>query len=147
MNDSSNLQRVERTLTLAVRDYECDLQGIVNNSVYFNYYEHARHDYLQHFGINFAELAANGIHLVVVRSELEYKASLVPNDRFQIITSMQRMSKIKIIFKQRIERLDECLDECLDDHQQTTLMNRCIVTGVAKRHHKLVSIDEVLPFI
>lgn len=29
-------------IDLKVRDYECDLQGIVNNGVYFNYLEHAR---------------------------------------------------------------------------------------------------------
>ena len=39
------------TLTLAVRDYECDLQGVVNNAVYQNYLEHARHQYLQSLGL------------------------------------------------------------------------------------------------
>ena len=37
-----------------VRDYECDMQGIVNNGVYFNYLEHARHEFLLHKGIDFA---------------------------------------------------------------------------------------------
>ncbi|NLI24182.1 MAG: acyl-CoA thioesterase, partial [Bacteroidales bacterium] len=28
-------------LEMEVRDYECDIQGIVNNAVYMNYLEHA----------------------------------------------------------------------------------------------------------
>lgn len=39
-----------------VRDYECDLQGVVNNAAYLNYLEHARHEMLRLSGIDFAEL-------------------------------------------------------------------------------------------
>ena len=33
-------------LKMAVRDYECDLQGIVNNANYQHYTEHTRHMFL-----------------------------------------------------------------------------------------------------
>ena len=51
-----------------VRDYECDLQGIVNNSVYQNYLEHARHQFLKTVGLDFSLLFQQGITLVVTRA-------------------------------------------------------------------------------
>ena len=91
-------------IELKVRDYECDLQGIVNNGVYFNYLEHARHEFLHANNIDFAALAAKKINLVVVRSELDFKTSLVPGDEFYVEVKPKRLSKIKFGFRQRVIR-------------------------------------------
>ena len=94
-------------LELKVRDYELDMQGIVNNGVYFNYLEHARHEFLLDKGVDFAALAEQGIHLVVIRSELDYKASLKSGDRFVIEVEAERLSKVKFGFRQRVIRLSD----------------------------------------
>lgn len=91
-------------INMSVRDYECDIQGIVNNAVYQNYLEHARHEYLKNVGVNFAELARQGINLVVVRIELDYKMPLLSGDDFHVTVEMERESKIKFSFKQSIIR-------------------------------------------
>jgi acyl-CoA thioester hydrolase len=90
-----------------VRDYECDMQGIVNNGVYFNYLEHARHEYLLAKGIDFADLTAKKIHLVVVRSEMDYKNSLTSGDQFVVQVSVERISKVKFGFRHRVIRLSD----------------------------------------
>ena len=92
------------TIDMDVRDYECDIQGIVNNAVYQNYLEHARHEYLKHLGLDFAEYARQGINLVVVRAELDYKLPLISGDKFQVGINMERESKIKFAFHQDIIR-------------------------------------------
>ena len=48
-------------LPMKVRDYECDLQGIVNNANYQHYTEHTRHEFLLSEGISFARLHEQGI--------------------------------------------------------------------------------------
>jgi len=87
-----------------VRDYECDLQGIVNNSVYFNYLEHARHEFLHANGVDFAQLAREKINLVVIRSEMDYKQSLVPRDEFYVLVEPERVSRLKFGFRQTVVR-------------------------------------------
>jgi acyl-CoA thioester hydrolase len=95
------------TLEMAVRDYECDLQGVVNNAVYQNYLEHARHEYLKSIGIDFAALAAQGVNLVVTRVEIDYKASLTSGDRFVVEVRPERLSPVRIGFRQDIYRLPD----------------------------------------
>jgi acyl-CoA thioester hydrolase len=89
-------------LEMDVRDYECDMQGIVNNSVYQNYLEHARHEYLKQVGIDFADYARRGINLVVVRAELDYKSPLQSGDRFLVGLNLRRESPLKFAFFQDI---------------------------------------------
>lgn len=47
-------------LAMKVRDYECDLQGIVNNANYQHYLEHTRHEFLLSAGASFAALHEQG---------------------------------------------------------------------------------------
>jgi acyl-CoA thioester hydrolase len=92
-------------LELKVRDYECDMDHVVNNAVYLNYLEHARHELLQARGLKFGELSKRGISLVVTRIEVDYKGSLVSGDAFIVRTTLQRSGRIRFHFKQSIHRV------------------------------------------
>lgn len=87
-----------------VRDYECDLQGIVNNAVYQQYLEHSRHEFLLNRGIDFAELSRGGVNLVVVRAELDYKRSLTSGDRFYVGLNFSMLDRVRFVFEQNIHR-------------------------------------------
>ena len=69
-------------LRLKVRDYECDLQGIVNNANYQHYTEHTRHEFLLAHGVSFADLHARGIDAVVARIEMAFKTPLRSRDEY-----------------------------------------------------------------
>lgn len=90
-----------------VRDYELDIQGIVNNSVYQNYLEHARHEYIKTIGIDFKEYAEKGINFVVIRAELDYKSPLTSGDKFWVSVRMELESPVKIAFFQDIYRISD----------------------------------------
>ena len=95
------------SIELDVRDYELDVQGIVNNSVYQNYLEHARHEFLHHHGIDFVDFAQNNIMLVVKSIEMNFKNSLVSRDKFKIEVSAEKEGNLKVVFHQDIIRLSD----------------------------------------
>lgn len=90
-------------LTLKVRDYECDLQGIVNNANYQHYLEHTRHEFLSSLGLSFADLHTQGIDPVVARISLAFKTPLKSGDEF-VSKLYLRKEGIKYTFYQDIFR-------------------------------------------
>lgn len=90
----------------AVRDYECDLQGIVNNANYQHYLEHARHLFLRERGLDFAEVTARGIFLIVTRIEIDYKFPLRSGNRFRVSLRLERVSQIRFAFLQEIALIE-----------------------------------------
>jgi acyl-CoA thioester hydrolase len=93
-------------IQLKVRDYECDIQGIVNNSVYQAYLEHARHEYLLSKAISFKELTEKGILVMVSRIEMDFKKSLTSGDTFAVRLKTERKG-LKLLFFQNIYRLSD----------------------------------------
>lgn len=94
------------SLEFSVRDYECDIQGIVNNANYQHYLEHARHEFIKTLGLNFADLHEQGVDLVLAKIEMAFKTPLKSNDTF-IVTVVMKKEGIRWIFLQDILRLPD----------------------------------------
>lgn len=97
------------TQEFSVRDYECDLQGIVNNAVYMNYLEHNRHSFLIKAGLDFADLHQRGIDAVVSRAEIDYKIPLKSGDAFTVGLNIYLKGRLRLIFEQEILKSDGSL--------------------------------------
>jgi len=122
-------------IELSVRDYECDLQGIVNNAVYLHYLEHARHTFLLNRNIDFAKLHNEGIDLIVNRIEIDYKLSLTSGDRFIIKSSMRKEGHLRVIFDQEIMLIPD-----------GKLVVKAKVIGVGLRNGRPIKVTDIEGF-
>jgi acyl-CoA thioester hydrolase len=117
----------------AVRDYECDLQGVVNNANYQHYLEHARHEYLVSKGISFSELHEEGTDLIVYRVEINYKYPLRSREKFVVRLNIVREGNLKLVFIQDIFRLPD-----------EKLIVKAKITGVATRKGRPVPPGDII---
>ena len=101
-----NIDDYKFTHEIKVRDYECDLQGIVNNANYQHYMEHSRHELFSKLGVNFGKLHEDGIDAMVAKITIEYKTPLRSGDKFVVGINLERKGP-KIIFYQDIYRLSD----------------------------------------
>ena len=110
-------------LPMKVRDYECDLQGIVNNANYQHYLEHTRHEFLLSAGVSFAGLHEQGVDPVVARINMAFKTPLRSGDEFVSKLYMKKEG-IKYVFYQDIFRASDG-KVCLKGIVETV----CVVNG------------------
>ena len=116
-----------------VRDYECDIQGVVNNANYQHYLEHARHEFLVSRGISFSDLHDTGLDLIVTKIEIDYKYPLRSRDRFIVKVNTMREGNVRIVFLQDIFRIPD-----------GKLIVKAKVTGAAVKNGRPVSPDPVV---
>ena len=102
----STMKEYTYELLMKVRDYECDLQGIVNNANYQHYLEHTRHEFLLSIGLSFAEMSAAGYDFVVSKVTLNYKSPLRSRDEFRSQLYVTKEG-IKCVFHQEIVRVSD----------------------------------------
>ena len=110
-------------LNMKVRDYECDLQGIVNNANYQHYLEHTRHEFLTSVGISFAKLHEEGVDPVVARLTMAFKTPLKSGDEF-VSKLYLKKEGIKYVFYQDIFRLPD-----MKVAIKATVESVCVVNG------------------
>ena len=120
----------------AVRDYECDIQGVVNNANYQHYLEHARHEFLISKGISFSQLHDEGIDLIVTRVEIDYKYPLRSRDKFFIRVNIQREGNAKLVFIQDIFRQPD-----------EKLIVSAKITGIATRKGRPVNPGKIIDLL
>ena len=91
---------------MIVRDYECDIEGIVNNANYLHYAEHTRHLFLKACGLSFAEMHQKGVDAVVARMNLQFKTPLTCDDEFVSRLGLHKEG-IRYVFNQDIYRASD----------------------------------------
>jgi YbgC/YbaW family acyl-CoA thioester hydrolase len=94
---------VPSTREVEARSYELDPYGHLNNAVYVSWLEHGRLGYLWDRGHSFTSIPETfGVHVVVVHSELAYKAQVRLGDRLRIETRIVKFGTTSFTFAQEI---------------------------------------------
>jgi len=85
-----------------VQQNELDIQKIVNNAVYLQYFSQARIHYLLTKGVDWEEWHRKGVNIVLIHVDISFKHSLKAHDQFYIHSTYKKSGKLKIIFDQTI---------------------------------------------
>ena len=91
------------TTELETRDYECDLQGVVNNANYQHYLEYTRHKWLKSRGQSFQQWHNEGIDVMLSEINIKYKTPLHGQEEFVSCLNLHREGA-RFIFDQDIYR-------------------------------------------
>ena len=107
---------------MEVRDYECDIEGIVNNANYLHYTEHTRHRFLRSLGVSFSDLHDKGVDAVVARMTLKFKVPLRCDD--EMVSCMNlRIEGMRYVFEHDIYRASDMKLSFHADVDLVTLIN------------------------
>lgn len=103
---------MKHTAKHTVRSYELDAYNHVNNSVYLNYLEYGRVEYLKAIGFDYQALIREGYFLLVTRVDIRYRTPACLFDELSIEVEPIKTGKVSGIFRQTItnQRREVCAE-------------------------------------
>lgn len=103
-NKEFDISKFPVKLEIQVRSYEVDFQNVVNNAVYFNYFELARIDYRKKMGYNILPNGtfSDGLLFFVARNECNYLAPAYLDNELIIHTRIEFIKNSSLGFEHLI---------------------------------------------
>lgn len=130
---------------IAVRGYELDPQGHVNQAVYLQYAEHARWELLRAAGIGPDTLLAAGVGPAALENTIRYRAELRGGDEVDVGCEFQWSTRRTFRVDQEFRRPDGTLvAELTGVAGMLDLARRKLVADPAEQLRALASVPEVL---
>lgn len=96
------MKEEERRYHHKVQYYETDQMGIVHHSNHLRWFEEARIDFLEQWGLPYAELEKDGILMPVTHVEIRYLLPLTFGDTAEIVTSLVSFNGIRAVFRYEV---------------------------------------------
>jgi acyl-CoA thioester hydrolase len=81
----------------------------VNNAVYLQYLEAARHEFLKEIGIDYKGLISKGYGTYTARIEIDYKKSAFADDELTIESRPIKKGAVSGVIEQIITRADDII--------------------------------------
>ena len=92
-----------------VRYDEADPMGFVHHANYFRYFEYARTEWLRALGHSYREVEDQGLRIVVVRSDVNYRLPARYDDELRVRIRVLRLGAAKIEHEYTVLRQDDVL--------------------------------------
>lgn len=94
----------EHTIQHRVRYDECDPMGLVHHSVYLQYFEMGRTELLRAGGGRYRDMEDEGVLVVVVRVDCQYKSPARYDELIDIHTKVAEVTAGKIVHQYTVKR-------------------------------------------
>ncbi len=107
MKPTKNKENFKHFYDVVVTFDQIDMLHIVNNAVYFNYFEQARIKYAKDLGLlPKTGISFNGLTFYMVKNEINYLKAALFEDRLRIYTRISYVKNSSFGFEHIIENLD-----------------------------------------
>lgn len=101
--------------------FDTDCGGVVHNLAYLRWVEECRTKMCSQLGIDYASMAKEGRHAVLVRHEVDYHAPAFLADRIHVNGCLERVEKSSIWVRFEIRRAENN-KLCVSVHQHLALV-------------------------